>query len=511
MSDALRRGAAETLVRPGAPSVWTPTLVATFGIIGLSSLVTANPSLSLASIAVAALLVHLLWRPGEPPVLLFAVGFQWLEVSLKLWHANVLRIPIEEMEPLLVQTTKFQPAAVPNAIGLGLLGLVCLAVGMRLAIGRLRPPGQGLIRERTQWMSDTRIFWTYLVLASLSFMAPVVGVRFPAFRQPLLALADIRWAFFFVLGFLVLSRRKARALFVIAVAIEIVTGFGFFSDFKTPLFLSLIVMLTVGLRLNAKTIAISLGMIAILAVLGSAWSAVKNEYRAFLSGGTGQQIIVVSRKEQVEMLRDLAFELKGEDLVWGFGKLVNRISYVDLFAAVMEYVPSRHPHTNGELWGAAIKHTAMPRMFFPNKPPLPYDSEVTMKYTGLKFSTSVESTSISMGYMSDSYIDFGYRGLWVPVFFLGVFWGSAYRLLLSHDRLLIFGQAFAAGLFVYGGGFGTPGSKIFSGVLLHFLVFYVILVFVIPFCAPFWRQRQTPRARPSSLGNPQSDELFCAR
>src|ERR1700726_1300726 len=48
----------------------------------------ANPPLTVSSVVVAAILPLLLWRPGEPPVLLFCCALQWLQVTTVLHYAN---------------------------------------------------------------------------------------------------------------------------------------------------------------------------------------------------------------------------------------------------------------------------------------------------------------------------------------------------------------------------------------------------------------------------------------
>src|SRR5262245_6592097 len=55
-------------------------------------LVGIGPNTPLVLLAITILLFGsaLLWRPGESPILLFVFGFQWLQASLKAFHANWL-------------------------------------------------------------------------------------------------------------------------------------------------------------------------------------------------------------------------------------------------------------------------------------------------------------------------------------------------------------------------------------------------------------------------------------
>ena len=66
------------------------------GAILLASL-SANPLLSVAALLSLVAFIRLLWRPGEPPVLAFAVSFQWIQVTSKVFHANYLGLPVESL------------------------------------------------------------------------------------------------------------------------------------------------------------------------------------------------------------------------------------------------------------------------------------------------------------------------------------------------------------------------------------------------------------------------------
>ena len=113
--------------------------------------------------------------------------------------------------------------------------------------------------------------------------------------------------------------------------------------------------------------------------------------------------------------------------------MLDRLSYVDFFAVVLDTVPSQLPHENGALWLDAITRPFMPRLFFPAKAIID-DSERTNYYTGLAVAGSEEGTSISLGYVAESYIDFGAPLMMVPIFGLGLVLGGFYRKMLTLDR-----------------------------------------------------------------------------
>src|SRR5690242_15739742 len=79
-----------------------------------------GPNSLLAVLAIAVLLAgaFLLWRPGEPAILLFVFCFQWLQASLKVFHANWLDVDVTKIAPYGGDTEL--------AILLSLLGLAVL-------------------------------------------------------------------------------------------------------------------------------------------------------------------------------------------------------------------------------------------------------------------------------------------------------------------------------------------------------------------------------------------------
>src|SRR5207253_8998585 len=54
-------------------------------------------------------------------------------------------------------------------------------------------------------------------------------------------------------------------------------------------------------------------------------------------------------------------------------------------------------------------------------------SEIVRKYSGVWVAPSKEATNIAFGYATESYIDFGVPGMFVPVFVLGLLMGLAWR------------------------------------------------------------------------------------
>ncbi len=473
-------------------------LMAAFVGAAFLGLFTANPLLTAACFLVLPVFFKLFWNPGETPVLLFALGFQWVQVAAKVIHADmagvlVYELPLAVGSPVVTET-------ITETIYLSLLGLIVLAIGMRVGIRKLRPAMPAQRAAEAMEFSPQRLFLLYLIGAAGSTVLMSLAWAIPSASQLLSGIAVVKWVFFCLLGYVVLERKQNYAYFAVALLIEFIGGIGFFSEFKTVIFISLIVLFTIYTRFKPKTIAIGAVAFVVLVVLGLAWVSVKDQYREYLNQGTGTQATLVSQSEQIMGLARLVKQLTAEDLFLAVDPFLSRVAYVDYFSVSMDYVPAVLPHERGRLWGISIEHILKPRVLFPDKPPLIADSDLTMRYTGLKLASTEEGTSISLGYMGESYVDFGKIGMFFPIFLLGFTWGFMYYLFRSRTQTLLTGYAFATALLINAYKLEIASGKVLGGVVSKFIVLFIVLKFIEPTLVAWLREgRQTQQKRKSPL------------
>jgi hypothetical protein len=117
----------------------------------------------------------------------------------------------------------------------------------------------------------------------------------------------------------------------------------------------------------------------------------------------------------------------------GFDSMVQRWQYIDLLAATMGNVPANRPFEDGALMGASVLHVLQPRLLFPDKPPLPSDTDIAVRYSGIRFDLggNAANTSISLGYVAELYVDFGFAGTLAGTFIFGFIFGRVVRFLTS--------------------------------------------------------------------------------
>ena len=431
------------------------------GILMIWALTTANPLVTAFSLLLLPLFALLLWRSGEPPVLLFACTMQWLQAATAIFYNNGYGKMLSDYGG-------------PNftaATWLSLIGGLVLAVGMRTALVRMHPAHLARMRTEILQMSPLRLFLTYLILFAASRGIESVAFRFPSITQPLLAVASLKWVPAILLLYTVMEQRSGYPFLLLLVAIEFFTGIlGYFSGFASIFFILCVVIGTSERRLSMRRWVAAGLVAAAMLITGSVWTAIKGEYRAFLNQGTGEQVALEPVGERVARLALILRDLDSQKFADGWEESLLRMSYVHFFGQCIGTVPNAMPYERGALWAGAIKHVFMPRLFFPNKPAIS-DSLRTQKYTGSNVAGEEQGTSIGIGYMAESYVDFGPYLMFAPVFLLGVFYGLTYRLFTLRKNQAALGLATGCAILIFGAyHIETSNIKLVGGNTMAVLV-----------------------------------------
>jgi hypothetical protein len=460
------------------------------GAVALLLIFGAGPNFLLAFFAIVILVAgtYLVWRPGETPILLFIFSFQWLQAAVSLFHANWLGLEV----------TQFSPFGGDNerAIVLSLIGLLALALGMRAGVGAPRPEPGAIARMQAQTQSTIAWLRLYALAFGAASFAQSAAWMVSGLSQPLLAAATLKWAFFWMLAYATFARAGSPKIYFLgAFALELGLGVGgYFSDFKTVMFFTLFAAVAAGLRVSAKAF-IGFALLGSLVIgSGIVWTAVKKDYRNFVNGGEASQAVSVGYEQRMAKLGALIGALDGTKLSRGVDDMLRRLTYVEFFGAVIDYIPRSRAHENGALWFDAVSRPFMPRLLFPSKAPID-DSERTAEYTGIDVYGSAEGTSISLGYMAESYIDFGEFGMMPAILLLGVLYGRIYRsLVMAQGSRGMLGMGMASAVLYSGALLESSITKLFGGIIVAWLVAWLLVRFVIPRTLP-WLIVGTPRRR----------------
>jgi hypothetical protein len=301
----------------------------------------------------------------------------------------------------------------------------------------------------------------------------------------------MRWAFFFMLAVACFSQGRAlRGVFPAVFLLELAAGIGsYFADFKTVFVITFFALLASGTRITGKALlgASAVGVLVISFAI--VWTAVKVDYRAFVSGGQAAQIITVDYVTRIAKLYELAAALDMEALTNAVDQFLRRLTYVEYFGVVLTYVPANVPHTLGAIFWDAIARPFLPRLLFVDKDVID-DTERTNLFTG-GLGGSSEGVSISLGYIAEAYIDFGPYIMFAALLGIGLFYGLVYRVLLRWRRSSgLLGMAMATAVLASVGPMENSFTKVFGGIVVSLVIAWGTIVFLVPFWAPWLVRRR---------------------
>jgi hypothetical protein len=444
---------------------WGISIAALVGVAAPNGLVSAF------AVVVGVLLIGMLTRTGEPQVLLYAVLYQWLQAAAALLYADLRGerlVDVYGSESMLVATW------------LTLFGVLAFGAGIWLTAGRATKSTSPIAAEFAP-LSIRNLFIAWLIAFPVVPLLALAGGVLPSIRQLLLSIAQLKWVIVFIFAATVFRQGRGYQMLAVVIAMEALYGvLGYFAEFKTIfLFVGLAAVFALE-RLTGKRIVVMAVTVVVLIVLATVWTAVKDDYRRFSNQGTKQQTVEVSPTEQLSMLVELVDSQSTESLADAVERLIERVAYVQIFSWVIDYVPAIVPHQNGALWLGAIRHITSPRVLDPEKPALD-DSAETAEYTGLAIAGTSEGTSIGLGYIAESYVDFGSTLMLLPIFAMGVLVGGTYRILARRESLRLLGMACATVLVALGANLvETSNAKMLGGLVTSFIVFYGFLRFFGP-------------------------------
>jgi hypothetical protein len=246
---------------------------------------------------------------------------------------------------------------------------------------------------------------------------------------------------------------------------------GVFSNFKEPVFLLVIAMVSGrdGLA-RAKTWMIGLASVAALLWVSIVWTAIKAEYRSEMSGKPLQ--------ERATWLTDRYLSAK-IDYGDAATRLLDRVSGTELFAGVLANLDTGSINSGFNFYRGAIQHVISPRVLFPDKAALD-DSKITTALTGERIA---EDTSIGVGYIAEAEVDFGFPLLLLPMLAIGFMLGLATEYFMTRPVPMLVRQAFATAISFHVFYFEVDISKALGAFITAWLAMALVLKFGYPLIA----------------------------
>lgn len=452
----------------------------------LFSVITPNFLVSVTSVLTINLIFRLNYKPGIPLVILGGLMFQWLQISVKVWHANFQGIPLNQTFSLYGGESNYE-----SAFYLSSIGLVFLTVGIYTIVRKIDADSYFTKLQEELRNYDANKVAGFYILFSI-FVAFLLSSRlvFPGLNTIIVAIGKLKWGFYTLFLLKTLVDRKKVRLFWIVTFFEIVLSFsGYFSDFKYFVIFAGLGLLSFTNVFTVRWIVLAIPAFYLLFYFAVIWTAVKGDYREYLSGGTDRQVVVVSKQEALLEFTHLVSNVNTTVFNESIDYFIDRLSFIEFFSLTLDNVPGLISHTGGELWSNAITFYLKPRLFFPNKPVID-DSEHTSLYTGLLLADSSGGASHSIGFMTDSYIDFGPIFMHFPIFLLGVMIGYLFKSFLFKSYNSIWGLVFTVPFFLLTSFYSFNLIKVIGNLFIYVIVVFIFKRFLISAIDPYIRKSQ---------------------
>ena len=433
---------------------------------GLISLVfLGSPNAALWAVCLLALPAAV-WLVGGKQayrVLICLLAVSWLEVVADIAAADLAGETISEGN---FGTSKVE------AIVWSLCAILVLALGMRCGTQL----GRWLFRSPVRSTGDTpagdeygvrlhRVMLCYFVSLAVTLTVGVLAASVPALAQPALALSLIKFVCVYLIAVIVFESNRGYVWLAILSLLEMVTGLiGYFSNFKEAFIVILIALMTGRRPMNARIWLFAAATATAVIWVSLVWTSVKKEYRHFLASNP-------TVEERFEWMAQRFF-VEGPDYHDAVLHLFQRIGYTKFYAAVIARDDSGlFRQRRFDFYISAVQHVLTPRILFPDKPRLD-DSKLTTALLGIKID---KYTSISVGYVTQAHVDFGFPGLLLPVLVIGCMIGGVAKYFMTRPAPLLIREAFTAATLFLVFRFEENIDKALGGFLTGFFVMALVL------------------------------------
>ena len=416
-----------------------------------------NTLLLIYGLIALILIINVTWPKGHLPIILVCLIFQWIQSITKIFQATLQNKSVNEFAG---------SAFASKAIFLSITAVVIVSIGFHVMIrntDRYRSifDDQNVYQEKKLFKLFLFLFFfSQLLLAISSFLPASLG-------QIILSLSYAQWVGYGILFIGTLKQKGNIKFLVIAFIMEMAINlFGYFSSFREVILYTAILCLPFLKRLNFAFLLVYSITFYIIFQFFIGWTGIKNDFRSNLNSSA--DLTYTQRASSFyELYSNFDdFEEAQEDGL-------DRLAYTDMLMYSLETVPNSKAHENGKLWLGAIQHIIMPRFLFPNKKIL-NDSEKANLYTGKEWAGAEEGTSISIGYIAESYVDFGSVIMFLPLFFIGLGVGFIYKKInhLKTSSIITFSLLATALFFTKLSLLETSGDKLIGAITMNFLILY---------------------------------------
>jgi hypothetical protein len=438
------------------------------------------------------LILSLLARPGMPVAVAYLFIYQWLQVFVRVLQSMV--------DGEALGGGVFGPN-VGRAYWYMLASLVVMALALRLTLASVKPPTASDRAAHLEWR-PLDLFSMYVAMLFVAVGCRFAGYIVPALDQPLAAVAMLKVVLLFMLFSTIMMSGRGGNLMLVAAAIELVLGFsGLLSDFRGVFVYLALAALASRVPVRGTSVAIGIACAGFLVYLALFWTSVKAEYREFATGSTDSQYVSVDIDDRFGYLGNRLAASGDIDWTMASYAFLSRLAYTDIFGSVIGVQESSPEPAFLRQWQDAVEHVVKPRFLFPGKAPLS-DTEVYVRLARGDAAAQMRlGTSISVGYVAENFVDFGFPGMLGGIFVLGLMYGVVIRYFMAMKLPWILREGLALG-FIYSvaqNGMEMSLPKMLGAAVMFLLVYSLLARFVFP-AALGWLKGRSAFRQPQLSG-----------
>lgn len=416
-------------------------------------------------------ILRLVGTPTMPAAIAYYLLSQWLQVFARAFLALV------DSEPMAQSI--YGPWVV-NAYWYMLASTVTLAFACKVVLGGIQPPTE------EDW--SAHLYWrpvdVFLVYLGAHLISQMTGLTFGGtLYQFFDTIGRIKIVAAFLLFTSVMSVGRGWPFLFAVLGVEILSGMtGLLGDFRGVFVFLGTAALAAQIRWTPRTAGCAFLATGALVALALFWTSVKSEYRHMATGGEESQALRTSVSDRMGYLLERAAGVADVDWESAGKALLKRLAYVDITGLVINVDLANAEQSTMRQWGDAVAHVFQPRFLFPDKPALS-DTEVFVRLTKADFLDHMRGgTSISVGYMAENYVDFGFPGMLGGVFAIGLIVALVIRFFFSFDApwMVRQGTALAYVYSICASGLEVSLPKLLGSSLAFALVYGLALKFAFP-------------------------------
>lgn len=426
-----------------------------------------------------------LQQPLKPSVFTIVLLYHTIQIMAGIWLSNFLGEDINFRSEHLGDATIF-----------AFIGLLFLFGPIIYFQNKIPNISLRTFKAHAEKLSIERTFNAYLVaFFSMNALGGVAFV-FPGLAQVIFSFTNIKWFLFLLFGLQVILNRRMINTFILFTVLEFALGFfSFFSDFKTVIFFIAFLAIIFLIKVTFKQLLLTAALIVGLFFLGVKWTSIKGEYRQFLNQGKSTQTVNVEKGEALDKLIELSEKSEAGDFEKSAANFLDRVQYTYHLAKTMDRVPSVLPYEYGANIGSILEYVTTPRFLNPDKPRLEATVKAT-KYTGISYLGAQSGVSFSLGYFADSYIDFGYYGMMIPLLILGfIFGGSYFYFVKNSSDNFLFNFAVVGAMFMEFTAFEMDGTYLMGRLFATLVTFFAVKFTLFPWLINYLKMNNQKRVK----------------